>query len=465
MGPSLRRSLREGRANALMMGSGEGYLSAFAVFLSAQSFHLGLLATAPLLIGSASQLGMVHLMERLSRRKRLVIASAFAQAILWLLVFLLPMLGGEHAPALLVVAAIPCVALGSFLNPAWISWIGELTDPGHRGDYFGRRERIRSMMQLAGVLLGGAILSVAREWGHEAAGFGAVFVVAFVSRLASVHHLSLMEEPLYRPVRRGSTITLLKFLKRSPIMNFGRFTLYVALLTAAMNLAGPFFSLYMLRDLHFSYVQFTSASAVGILLQSITLHNWGRVADRFGNRTIIALTGGAIPFLPLLWIVSPTFAWVLLVQAVSGVVRAGFNLSTAAFLFDAVAPALRARCVAYYSILVNLGGFVGALVGGWIGLYLPYRIGIGSFEVGLISNLYVLFVISALVRLLVTVRFLPVIREVKPVEESTPWEVMFHVVGMSPVRGLRLFPIDLLGDASDPDPGPEGGAATPGDAA
>ena len=53
---SLQHSLRDAVAYSVMTGSGETYLSAFAVFLKATTAQIGLLASLPPLIGSFAQL-------------------------------------------------------------------------------------------------------------------------------------------------------------------------------------------------------------------------------------------------------------------------------------------------------------------------------------------------------------------------------------------------------------------------
>jgi hypothetical protein len=73
----------------------------------------------------------------------------------------------------------------------------------------------------------------------------------------------------------------------------------------------------------------------------------------------------------------------------------------------------------------------------------------------MVSSLYVLFMLSSLVRFLVTLRLLPLIREVRPVDEASAWNLMMQVVGLSGVRGLSLWPVVVGHDGSgahdDPD--------------
>ena len=227
-------------------------------------------------------------------------------------------------------------------------------------------------------------------------------------------------------------------MKRSPRANFGRFTLYAALFLCATHLAAPFFTPYMLGDLHFGYGAFTASSVSFVLTQAVTLHNWGKVGDRFGNRRILALTGLLLPFIPMLWLFSTHVAFICIVQALSGFVWGGFLLSVANFIFDAVTPAKRARCVAYYNTVTTTGILTGASLGGWLAPHLPRDLVLGGWHVHFASPFLGLFLLSGVARLAVSIALLPVIREVRAVEPSTSWQVITHVVGLAPIRGVRL---------------------------
>jgi predicted MFS family arabinose efflux permease len=247
-----------------------------------------------------------------------------------------------------------------------------------------------------------------------------------------------MAEPAYEPPPAHHQFSFRDFVRRSPWANFGRFTLYAAVFLAATNLAGPYFTPYMLNDLRFSYIEFTAASVAFILSQATVIHNWGRVADRFGNRKVLAVTGLTLPFVPWLWLLSTRVIWIIAFQIVAGLIWAGFYMSVANFLFDAVTPAKRARCVAYYNTLTNIGLLVGALLGGYIAKHAPTRFNLGSWHIQLISSLQVLFALSGIVRLVFSLIFLPLIREVRPVESATTWQVIVQLVALQPIRGLRM---------------------------
>lgn len=53
---SRRYGIREGAFQAIMLGGGENYLSAFALLLHASAFQIGLLSALPQLLGTWAQL-------------------------------------------------------------------------------------------------------------------------------------------------------------------------------------------------------------------------------------------------------------------------------------------------------------------------------------------------------------------------------------------------------------------------
>jgi MFS family permease len=85
------------------------------------------------------------------------------------------------------------------------------------------------------------------------------------------------------------------------------------------------------------------------------------------------------------------------------------------FLFDNVKPAKRPQCVAVYHSANALGMFLGASLGGLLVLVLPHSLGLGGVQLNLVSNLQLLFLISAALRLAVSSKFLPLLRETREV--------------------------------------------------
>lgn len=436
--PSLDHSIKDGCAHAVMLGAGEAYLSPFAIALGAGSLFVALLSSVPPFLGSLVQVASVPLLKRLRRRKDLIVRAATAQGLCWLPLVVLVLTEPSFALAALLVLTTAYFMFGSFVGPAWNSWMGDLVKPEARGRYFGRRNRLISVFQFIALVCAGLFLEGFTRLGMERLGYGALFLAALAARALSVLHLRKMEEASYSPPGPEQDFTFWEFLRRSPRSNFARFVWYVALIQFCANLAGPFFALYMLRDLHLSYAQFTAAAAAVVLVQYLTMHNWGRVTDRFGNMRVLRLTGLLIPFVPMVWLFSTRFGWILACQIFAGFIWGGFNLAATNFVFDAVTPAKRARCVAYYTLLVQGGILLGALLGGWLASRLPERLSLLTVEWHPAHSLQMLFLLSGLLRLVVSAAFLRAIREVRFVEPARTRDLVFEIVALRAIPGLKF---------------------------
>ena len=81
--PSRRYGLRDGACQAVTHGSGEQYLSAFALLLGASPFQLSVLSALPQLIGTGAQLASVKLLRWFPDRKTLIRVGTAGQEQRW----------------------------------------------------------------------------------------------------------------------------------------------------------------------------------------------------------------------------------------------------------------------------------------------------------------------------------------------------------------------------------------------
>ena len=84
------RGLRDGACQAVTQGSGQQYLSAFALILQASPFQLSVLSALPHLIGTGAQLVSVKLLQWFPNRKALIFSGTVGQAFVWIPIVLLP---------------------------------------------------------------------------------------------------------------------------------------------------------------------------------------------------------------------------------------------------------------------------------------------------------------------------------------------------------------------------------------
>lgn len=430
----LRYGLRDGACQAITQGSGEQFLSAFALLLHASPFQLSVLSALPQLIGTGAQLVSVKLLQWFPHRKALISAGTIGQALAWLPIVLLPLLLPEWGPWLLVGGAATYFACAHFTTPAWNSLIVDWLDQHERGAYFARRAQIVASLSFVALCGAGWILSL---WQDSAAwwGFVLIFALAGSARILSALALSSVQD-LPPTARIEIQPGFRRFLRQRATKDFRRFLFFSGLMHASVLVAGPFFVLYILHDIHLSYFNYGGWLAASLLGQLLTLQTWGQFGDRFGNKALLSITGFTVPFLPMLYLVSTNFGFLLAVSFLGGVIWAGLALGLQNYVFDSVKPDDRTKAIALYSTVNAVGWSVGALLGSWLVGHLPAHIEWAGVSLQPISNLPFVFFLSGALRLLVSACLLGTFHEARQVEPLPRRQLLWELPIVKPIAQL-----------------------------
>ncbi|HEY6084485.1 MAG TPA: MFS transporter, partial [Nitrospira sp.] len=307
-------------------------------------------------------------------------------------------------------------ACNQFTAPTWTSFIAEQLDQHERGVYFARRAMIVAGLGFASLCAAGGLLNL---WQHVTmawVGFALIFAVAGAARLFSFFALRPVQDLHHNPTDPRLIQSGFRSFLAQTSQSVRRFFLFSGLMHLAVLIAGPFLVLYMLRDLHFSYLGYGSWLAAGILGQLLTLQAWGRFGDRFGNKALLTITGFSVPFLPMLYIVSAHPVFMMTANFLGGVVWAGLSLGLQNYVLDIVRPEDRAKAVAVNSTVNAIGWSCGALIGSWLVDRLPTGVEISEAMLPFASNLPLVFFISGLLRLGVAASLLGRFHEARAVE-------------------------------------------------
>jgi MFS family permease len=210
------------------------------------------------------------------------------------------------------------------------------------------------------------------------------------------------------------------------------------MINLGVSFSAPYFSLYMLRDLGLDYMAYTFVIAIGNISQFLTFRHWGRISDRFGNKKILNLCGWGMSLVPILWLGPPNILFFVFIQIYGGIIWSGFNLAIANFLFDAVTPPKRARCVAYQGLMNGIAVFTGSLIGGLTASHLPESITIGPIFWKPVSMLLMVFLISGIIRFIAAYIFLKKFKEVREVEPISEGELIFRISHIRPIAGATF---------------------------
>jgi MFS family permease len=421
---SLRSSFKDGIFAAFMAGVTEHYATPLALFLGATVQQVGLISALPHLLASVSQFLAVRVIHWIGGRLKLLVYLVLCQASLILCIAILPWLKTAQRVELLISLLILAAVCGGLAGPAWGSLISDYIPSSKRGRYFGWRNRTVGAVTLGSIIISGSVLYSFGEISYSA-GFCLLFGSAALARFASGYFISRMDEPPHRS-DPASDFTFLMFIVRFRESNFLKFVVFSACLTFATYLSAPFFAVFMLRDLQFSYLTYMGVQVCSSFASLVALPLWGRHADLVGNVRVLRLSSFLAALIPAFWLVSHDPAYVMLVQIWAGFAWSGVTLSAANFLYDAVTPQKRVRCIAYFNVINGAALFLGSALGGFLGSHLPPLLG---------YPLLGLFVVSCFCRLGFCLLLSRSFREVRPTHKASTKELLFSVVGIRPLIG------------------------------
>jgi len=417
---SLRMSFWDGVFAASMLGLTVEYFTPYALVLKATVSQVGILTALPSLAGSFCQLKSADIAECVGSRKKMVYVFVFLQALMLLPVILIPYLFKNRAAVALIIFATLFNIAGSFALPVWQSIMSEHLPNNKRGRYFGWRNKQLGLVAIISLFSAGMVLQFLKN--NILLGFLIIFSIACFCRFISAFFLTRMYEPR-QYFGKESYFSFWDFLKRARESNFAKFVIFNSFFIFSVYLAAPFFSVLMLRDLKFNYATYTILITTVSIATIFTIGRWGRSADKIGNMKVLRVSSLLIASLPFWWILNQNPFYLLFAQILSGIAWAGFNLCSLNFIYDAVTPAKRIRCIAYFSFFNGIAICLGSLVGGFLASRLPV-----IFEYKLFS----LFFIAGVARLIVALTMPRRIKEVRPVEKISSKDLFLRIVGLRP---------------------------------
>ncbi|MHB1951591.1 MAG: MFS transporter [Acidiferrobacteraceae bacterium] len=442
---SLHHVVNEGVMFSVMSGFGDMYFSAYALFLKMTAAQIGFLSAIPALLGSTTQLLSAWIGQRTGYRKRIVLTGVTLQAAMWVPIMVLPYLFPHQAGLVIILCIVLYYGGNNLAAPLWGSLLGDLVPADRRGRYFGRRSKIMNFANFLALVSAGIVLNYWRSRSLAGIGFLIIFTVAMAARLSSAYQVSRIIEPvpLRHPQPTHSIARMLLDLRKTP---FARFSVFMALVNFSASIAGPFFAIHMLRNLHFSYLEFMASTAVVVLMQFLSLSNWGHLADRYGNRRILSVTAFIVPLLPALWLFTGSFTGIMLIQLLSGFAWSGFNLSASNYIYDAVAPNRRSSYVAAHNVLGSIATFAGAALGAHLSIMGPAHLHAFGLYLSFGHTVYWLFLLSALARLNTAFAMIPLMPELRDVEPCSAARLLWAASGLERAAALIVRVLGLGGN-------------------
>jgi MFS family permease len=253
---------------------------------------IGILASAPFL-AQLLQLPATLLVERRRARKRIAIYTSIAGRLMLGVMAATAFFSGTGALLIFLAAQWVQCGLGAIGTCAWNSWLRDLAPENRLGQIFAKRTIWLTTISLALGLAAAFALDLTAE--HSPARdivFASMFAIGCITGLLSARVVSAMPEPMM-PTPVGD-VRLTELLQQ-PLRdgNFRRLLVFVGSWQFAVNLATPFFTVFIVRQLHFNVSFVLVLSVVSQIANIGALRYWGMLSDRFANKSVLAVCAPA----------------------------------------------------------------------------------------------------------------------------------------------------------------------------
>lgn len=374
------------------------YLTLYLLVLGATGAQVGWFSALTSLAAALSLLPGAYLVERFGRRKEItVIFGGLGARILLLALALLPLgVSGQTLIWMLILVSVLRSVAGNLAFPAWIAMTGSIVPVEGRGRYFGSRNLVMGIASMILTYLLGEFITFA----GSPLGYQLALGLSFVTGLMSAWFFSRISDPQPGPPRVAADMAfslkgLWLDLKKSPV--FVALCLSTALWNFTLNIAGPFFNVYMAKELGFTAAMIGLTSVATSVSRLFTQPKMGELSDRWGPARLQMLFMFLIPILPFLWVFITQLWQVVAVNLLGGVLWGAFELASFNFLLMLIPEAQRARYSAIYQVVVMVALAGGAAFGGYLIEHWGYT---------------AIFLVSGVGRMLAAITFMLLVRRI-----------------------------------------------------
>jgi MFS family permease len=285
----LKMVIWDGMAGEVTLAfTGSTFIVAMALLLGATNIQIGLLGAMPTFTNLA-QLISIWLVKRYNNRRAIAVYCTYLARIPLILIGILILSLPNTSIHLLLFFLFFYYFFTSITGPTWNSWMKDLVPEKMLGAYFSRRTRFTQTLNVILSLGLALLLDYIRKAypQYELRTYALFFIVAGIIGIIGGFFLSRAPEP-------GSQLSdnHIFSLFRMPLQNrnFRKLLVFNSAWVFALNIAAPFFTVFMLKGLGLPVSYLVVLVVISQVVSIITLPAWGKFSDRYSNKTILGLS-------------------------------------------------------------------------------------------------------------------------------------------------------------------------------
>ncbi len=369
----------DGLASEMMTTfTGSAFLVAMALLMGANNMQIGVLAALPTFT-NIFQLISIWLVRKFNNRRAIAVFCAFLARFPLICIGISALAFSGSSINILIFFLFFYYLFGSIAGPSWNSWMKDLIPENMLGDYFSRRSRYNQILDVVLSIVLAVLLDYvkSRYPQYELRVYAIFFIIAGIVGTIGGYVLSKAPEP--QSYLSNANILAL-FNQPLKDKNFGRLLTFNCAWVFALNLATPFFTVFMMKALGLPISYIIILSIISQLSSIMTIRIWGTFADRYSNKSIIALSAPIYIVCIIAWCFVGMYssmyinlALLVVIHIFTGISTAGINLSLTNIGLK-LAP--REDAIVYLSLKNIVTAFfssLGPLVGGSLADYFTNR--------------------------------------------------------------------------------------------
>ncbi|MCA9735472.1 MAG: MFS transporter [Deferribacteres bacterium] len=467
----LKAVLKDGLTSQSMLTLTSGaFLVAFALELGASNLIVGLLAAIPPL-AQLLQIPAIAWVEKIRIRKLITVYFSAVSRIFLLPIAIIPFFWPDQTGLFLLIIGLTFHGLLSAPSAcAWNSWMRDLIPQDRLGVFFSKRISFAMALGAFISLLAGFMIDFWNKNSPESAifGYSVLFALACAAGLLGIYFLYNTPEPRMEVAEHN--LSLIQLLKQPfSDTNFKNLIVFLGTWNFAINLAAPFFTVYMLQRLSLNMTYVVGLTVLSQIFNFVFLRIWGKISDRFSHKSVISVSGPLFIFCIFGWIFTTmpekyilTTPLLILLHVFMGISTAGVTLAAGNIGLKLAPKGQATAYLAAISFINSLAAGFAPIIGG---LFVDYfaehglRLSIDWLSPSSVLSLHPMdirhwdfFFLFAFLMGQYSLHRLALVNEVGHVEENIVIRELFTEVSrkmgnLSSVTGIRQlveFPFGLL---------------------
>lgn len=387
----LIEQLLAGSAGALVSSN---YLTGLLIRLNLSDTAIGNVSILTFLTGTLQAVSFRFLNRYRDKKTVIIWGKAIAYFINVVLIGYIPFaVPGAAAAVCVFLCIFLFTGINAVVNPGMAAWHVRSIPPAVRNAYFSVFTVVSNAVAFIVIYFSGRIADTFKAAGREVAGLSVLRLIAIPCAILDIFWLTKIREYPEKEMPGDLNLRML----REPLCDTAyRATLLVgSLWNFAANITGPYYNIYLLKDMHVSYTMMALVNLGFILSLFLFAPIWSRYIRRtsYFHTLRVLISCFMLHYVVLSLVTRESIALYPLGALYSYIFLAGINVITAGLPYYGIPENRRISYIGCYSTLTSVASLAGLEAGTlFVTFSSGVRLRLGHLRMG---NIQLLMVASA----------------------------------------------------------------------